>query len=126
MIKVGVIIENGEIKNISKLENATPLEISLIIANLEIVKSDLVSKLTSLTMKDSNALLKKGSDQASQGVGSATPQIQKPKDIINCSDKQYKILISAGYEDKDIVQFSKKQIRDIIGTYLNNLKRDNI
>lgn len=125
MIKVGVIIENGEIKNICKLENSNATEISLGIANLELTKSILVSKLIEITNTSNTPLVKE--------VGTATthptPKVKKyvkPADIKNCSDKQYATLKKAEFDDLAIKSMSQAEIRKSIGAYFDSLKEDNI
>ena len=137
MIKAGVIIENGQIRNICSYQNADVNEISLMIANLEIVKSDLLLRLTEIVKGTSNALSKKGSDNAShpEMVGEkSSPSNQKskkeffkkPKDIETCSDKQYNILKQADFDDEAIRLMSQEEIRKSIGYYLDNQKKENI
>jgi hypothetical protein len=127
MIKVGVIIENGQIKSVCQLENADVSQISFLIANLELVKSNLVYQLAEMTRHPSNTPLVK--KEVGKATTDPTPKVKKfvkPADITNCSDKQYATLKKAEFDDMAIRSMSQKEISKSIGAYFDSLKDENI
>lgn len=127
MIKVGVVIENGQVKSVCQLENADVGQISFLIANLELVKSNLVYQLAEMTRQSNTPLVKKEVGKATTDPIPQNKKVyKKPADIKNCSDKQYATLKKAEFDDMAIRSMSQTEIRKSIGAYFDSLKEENI